>query len=248
MVLAEAIRSPDRKAGISSGSDRHAAQVLIHGVESVIERHQHVRASPSNASRHFSWSRLPLNDDSARSFRHAQISVRRVDRYKKWPRHMRERGNRLARSQRRQARPEPLINAADSFPQRGDHLRVGNLVEDERVDETQHLPREMLRQLGDEDEAEPSLSAALGDLGDLLKENAHLVDAVFAQKFVRFFDDDQRPRNRGRFAALAGGFVSGIGVVLSRLDAGEHVGDHNPVQFAHSGVRQIDDADGAGLE
>jgi hypothetical protein len=88
------------------------------------------------------------------------------------------------------------------------------------VDESQHLVRQMLRQLRDEHQAQPAFTAALGDPGNLLEQHRHLMDALRRQKLVRLFDDDH---HRCRAFADRLGFVEMF--LLLALHAAQQVGD-----------------------
>jgi hypothetical protein len=69
-------------------------------------------------------------------------------------------------------------------------------VQDVRVHKSEDLTRKMLRQLGDEDQPQPSFPTALRDPRNLLEESPRLLDALGAQELVGFLDDDERPRGR----------------------------------------------------
>src|SRR5262249_34699105 len=81
----------------------------------------------------------------------------------------------LARRQARQARPQAIVDAGDGLLQSGDDARIGQPMENERVDERQDLARQVVRQLRDECQSEPAFAAALGQASDLLEQYLGLV-------------------------------------------------------------------------
>ena len=94
------------------------------------------------------------------------------------------------------ASPGRLRQSASSMPltvrcRAADDLRVGDLVQDVGVDQAKDLARQVLRELGDEDQAEPALAAALGDPRHLLEQDRHLLDALGGEELVRLLDDEQ---------------------------------------------------------
>src|SRR5689334_5286415 len=103
---------------------------------------------------------------------------------------MRKRYNRLPRRKARHLVPEAFVDAAHGPPQRADHSWITNFVQNIRIHQAENLTWQMLRQLGDEHESEPALSTAFRNPRHLLEQDFHLVDALFAQELVRFFNDD----------------------------------------------------------
>ena len=96
----------------------------------------------------------------------------------------------------------------------------------------------MARQLGNEHQAQPTLATALGDPGDLLEEERHLRDSLVGQEFVGLLDDHE-DRRRRRAALL----MPAIRLILSVLDAAEHVGDHQVVDRGGIRIGEVENAD-----
>ena len=69
-----------------------------------------------------------------------------------------------------------------------------------------------MRQLSDEDQAEPPLATAAGNSGDLLEEHLHLLDAMRRQELVRLLDEDEG--RCGLAVALDGQLVADLLLLL----------------------------------
>lgn len=123
----------------------------------------------------------------ARSINHPQLARRRINRDEQRARQARRRNDRLSRREAGQSLPQSVVNSANRTLQPADDIRVGDLVQDVVVDQTQHIVRQVLRQLRDENQAEPAFASATGDARDLFEERFHLPDAVGREELVRLF-------------------------------------------------------------
>src|SRR5262249_44265853 len=115
---------------------------------------------------------------------------RRIHRYHQRSGETCERHQRLPLSQSRHAIPQACVDRAYGSLQAADNGAVSDLVDDEVVQQSEHLIRKVLRQLRYEDKAEPALPATLRNARNLLEQHGHLSDAVCRQEFVRLLNDD----------------------------------------------------------
>ena len=88
-----------------------------------------------------------------RSLDHEQLARRRVDGYHQRPRQVREGDHGLTGRQVGQTAPQDIVHATDRSTEPADYVGVTYLVQYPVVDQAEYLVREVLRELGHEDQA-----------------------------------------------------------------------------------------------